>query len=243
LLTPPPDLDGATIVFDLDGTLADTAPDLIGTLNMLLVGEGLPPVTLDEAKTLIGRGARALLTQGFAVGGKPLAEPRLSELFDDFLTHYRAHIADLSRLFPGVVEALDVLGTHGARLAVCTNKPTDLSLALLEALGVASRFAAVVGRDSAPAAKPDPRHLIFAIERAGGRADWAVMVGDSAADADAARAAAVPLILVDFGYTDIPASELKPDILISHFHQLPAACVRLLGAGAEAIGRCPAPDA
>jgi phosphoglycolate phosphatase len=230
-------------VFDLDGTLVDTAPDITGALNTALVAEGLAPMPPASVRPMIGLGARALLARAFASAGRPLADPRLTELLDALLAHYLAHIADLSRPFPGVVEALDELAAGGARLAVCTNKRTDQALALLEALGIASRFAAVIGPGDAGAAKPDPRHLMCAIERAGGHAGRAVMVGDSISDAEAARAAAVPLILVDFGYTDIPASELEPVILISHFDQLPAACARLLGAGAEAIGRSPATDA
>ena len=217
-------------MFDLDGTLVETAPDLMGTLNVLLAREGIEPLPMDDARRLIGQGAKALLTRGFAVAGRPLAEPLLSRLFDDFIDHYRLHIADESRPFDGVVAALDSLQSEGARLAICTNKPTDLSFALMGALGLADRFSAIVGPDAAPARKPDPRHLTTAIERAGGRSDRAVMVGDSASDAHAARNAGVPLILVSFGYTDVPASDLQPDVLIDHFDALPDACARLLGA-------------
>ncbi|MEO8927330.1 MAG: phosphoglycolate phosphatase [Caulobacteraceae bacterium] len=222
------DLAGATVVFDLDGTLVDTAPDLVTTLNVLLAEEGVSPLALDEARPMIGQGARAMLAKGFAAGGAPLGEARLTGLFERFIDHYRAHIADRSRPFPGVVAALDALAAAGARLAVCTNKRTDLSAALLKALGLADRFDAIVGADAAPAAKPDPRHLIAAIERAGGRRDFALMVGDSASDAGAARAAGVPLVLVSFGYTEIPARDLGPDILVDHFDELPPACARLL---------------
>jgi phosphoglycolate phosphatase len=232
------DVAGATVVFDLDGTLVDTAADLVATLNLILGQEGVAPVALAQARPMIGQGARALLVKGFAAAGAPVAQARLPQLFDRFIDHYRAHIADHSRPFPGAVAALDALTGAGARVAVCTNKPTDLSVALLQALGLADRFAAIVGPDAAPAAKPDPRHLIATVERAGGRPDFAVMVGDSAADAGAARAAAVPLVLVSFGYTEIAARDLEPDILIDHFDALPAACARLLRpcpAGAEPV--------
>jgi phosphoglycolate phosphatase len=126
------------------------------------------------------------------------------------------------------VEALQWLSNEGARLAVCTNKRTDLSRALLQELGLAECFAAIIGADLAPAAKPDPRHLSLAVERAGGRMDRAVMVGDSRLDALVARAAAIPLVLVDFGYADAPARTFRPDVLISHFDALPDACDRLL---------------
>jgi phosphoglycolate phosphatase len=217
-------LAGAVIVFDLDGTLIDTAPDLVATLNLLLAREGLAALPLDEVSEMIGQGARALIARGFAAAGAPLDQAKLSALFADFITHYRAHIADESRPFPGVVAALDDLETEGARLAVCTNKPTDLSVAL----GLAHRFAAIVGADAAPAPKPAAAHLIATIERAGGRVERAVMVGDSASDAGAARAAGVPLVLVGFGYTDIPVRQLGADVLIDHFDELPAACRRLL---------------
>ena len=221
-------LAGATIVFDLDGTLVETAPDLVGTLNHLLTREGVPALPFEQARMLIGQGAKALLSRGFAAAGEPLEEPRLSALFEDFISHYLAHIADHSRPFDGVMAAIDLMEAEGARAAVCTNKRTDLSVALLETLGIAHRFASIVGGDAAPAQKPDGRHILTTIERAGGRPDRAVMVGDSISDARAARAAATPLVLVSFGYTDTPAAELGPDILIDHFDALPDACRALL---------------
>ena len=224
------DLSGATIAFDLDGTLVDTAPDLVGTLNVILGEEGLAPLAMTHARSLIGHGARRLIERGFQAAGEPLEAERMGGLFDRFIARYRAHLADESRPFPGCVAALEALKADGARLAVCTNKPTGLSNALLEALGMAPLFDAVVGLDTAPAAKPDPRHLEAAVLAAGGRAERALMVGDAATDAGAARALRVPLILVSFGYTDTPAAELSPDILIDHFDQLPAAVRRLLGA-------------
>ena len=223
-----PPLAGATIVFDLDGTLVDTAPDLVGALNVLLAREGLPTLPLAEVRVMIGQGARALITRGFAAAGAPLDEARLSALFGDFIVHYRAHIADESRPFPGIVDALDVLAGAGAGLAVCTNKPTDLSLALLDALGMTGRFAAVVGPDAAPAPKPDPRHLQTAIAAVGGSDDFALMVGDSASDIGAARAANVRSVVVSFGYTEIPAADLGADHLIDHFDELAPLAARLL---------------
>jgi phosphoglycolate phosphatase len=223
-----PPLAGTTIVFDLDGTLVDTAPDLMSTLNLLLAREGIATLPLVKARDMIGQGARALIARGFAAAGAPLDDEKLSALFADFIAHYLAHIADESRPFPGVIAAIDVLTAEGARLAVCTNKRTDLSVALLDALDLTHRFAAVVGADAAPAAKPSAAHLVATVERAGGRMERAVMVGDSASDAGAARAAGVPLVLVSFGYTDTPAGELGADVLIDHFDDLPEACRRLL---------------
>ena len=223
-------LCGAVIVFDLDGTLVDTAPDLIGTLNVLLAEEGVAPLALAEARPFIGRGARWMLERGFRAAEAPLAPERVEPLFERFIARYNAHIADESQPFPGVVAALETLKGRGARLAVCTNKLTALSMNLLDALDLSRLFDAVVGADTALAAKPDPRHLQAAITAAGGSKDRAIMVGDAATDVGAARAAGVPLILVSFGYTETPAREFHPDILIDHFDELPDACARLLGA-------------
>lgn len=223
-------LDGATIVLDLDGTLVDSAPDLIGTLNLLLRQEEIAPLPLDEARPFIGHGARRLIERGFAAQGHVLAAPRMDDLFTRFIAHYGEHSADLTRPFPGAVEALIAMKAAGARLAVCTNKPAGLSHGVLEKLDLSRLFDAVIGGDSVPAPKPDPGHLIAAIEAAGGSVGRAVMIGDSATDAGAARAAGVSLVLVSFGYTEIPAADLGPDILIGHFDELPTACVRLLTA-------------
>jgi phosphoglycolate phosphatase len=223
-------LAGAVIALDLDGTLVDTAPDLIGTLNWLLAGEGIAPLSLEKARPFIGRGARWMIERGFQAAGAPLAPERVQPLFERFIARYEAHIADESRPFPGAVAALEVLKAQGARTCVCTNKLTGLSTTLLDALGLSRLFDAVVGADATPAIKPDPRHIEAAVAACGGSMSRTVMVGDAATDAGAARAAGVPLILVSFGYTEIPARELAPDVLIDRFDQLPEACARLLGA-------------
>ena len=223
-------LAGATIAFDLDGTLVDTAPDLIGTLNVLLKAEGLASLPLAEARPFIGRGARWLIERGFEAAGEHLHPDRTQALFDRFIAHYLAHIADQSRPFPGCEAALDTLRARGAKLVVCTNKRTDLSVALLDALNLTCRFEAVIGADATPAIKPDPRHLQAAVDAVGGTLARTVMVGDAATDAGAARSAGAHLILVSFGYTETPAADLHPDLLIDHFDQLPAACARLLSA-------------
>lgn len=223
-------LNGATLVFDLDGTLVESAPDLIGTLNVLLGEEAIAPLPLEAARPFIGHGARRLIERGFAAQGHALPTARMDDLFARFIAHYDAHSADLTRPFPGAVQALTQMKAAGARLAVCTNKLTGLSVGILEKLDLAGLFDAVVGGDSVPAPKPDPGHLTATIEAAGGTIGRAIMIGDAATDAGAARAAQVPLILVSFGYTDIPAAELAPDILIGHFDELPTACLRLLTA-------------
>jgi len=213
-------LHGATIAFDLDGTLVDTAPDLIGALNAVLEAEGLAPANLAGARHLVGRGAKMMLMRGFAEQGRVLAEADAPPLVERFITAYRTRIADESQPFPGCVAALDDLRGLGATLVVCTNKRTDLSIALLDALALRDRFAAVIGADAAPAPKPDPRHVLHAIDVAGGLATRAVMVGDSANDVDAARAAGVPSIAFPFGYTETPAHALGADRLIHHYDAL-----------------------
>lgn len=230
IVAPATALGGAVIAFDLDGTLVDTAPDLVGTLNWLLAEEGVAAISMEAARPFIGRGARWLIERGFHAADTALEAGRIQPLLDRFIARYQAHIADESRPFPGCVEALEALKGQGAKLVVCTNKLTGLSTDLLDALGMSRHFDAVIGADRAPAIKPDPRHLEAAIAEVGGSPARAVLVGDAATDAGAARAARVPLILVSFGYTETPAHELGADILIDHFDELPAACARLLGA-------------
>jgi phosphoglycolate phosphatase len=225
----PNSLAGAVIAFDLDGTLVDSAADLIGSLNVVLDEEGLPKLAERQARLMVGRGARAMLEQGFAAVGEPLDEAQSKILVRRFIAVYRERIAIESRPFDGVETALTELAGAGARLCVCTNKFTELSVALLNALDLSRHFAAVIGPDLAPAPKPDGRHLIAAVEAAGGRADRALMVGDSAADVGAARAAGVPSIVVSFGYTEIAPAELGGDHLIDRFSELPPLAARLLG--------------
>ncbi len=216
------------VVFDLDGTLADTALDLIATLNVILEREGLAALPLEQARDLIGAGARALIARGFQVRQKPLTPERQEQLFLDFLDHYGRHLVDHTVLYPGVIEALDTLADDGYTLAVCTNKMADHSRRLLDALGILDRFAALAGRDTYPVYKPDPRHLTLTIAEAKGDPRRAVMIGDSKTDVDTARAADIPVIGVDFGYTEIPMSALNPDRLISHFNGLVPAVQALI---------------
>lgn len=212
-----------TIVFDLDGTLAETAPDIIGTLNVILAQEGLAPLPVSKARELVGAGARALIERGFNVYGKPLGPERLEALFNMFLEIYAGRVADASHLYDGVLASLDALAGAGHKLGVCTNKPERHSLLLLDALGVRDRFAAISGRDTFPFFKPDARHLTLTIEAAGGDPRRAIMVGDSHTDIATARNAGLPVICVPFGYTDVPIETLKPDLVIGHFDQLEAA--------------------
>jgi phosphoglycolate phosphatase len=212
-----------TIVFDLDGTLIDTAPDLIDTLNFILAQNGLPPVPPGDARPLIGGGAHGMIEEALVLEGGDAARADLDTLYAKFVAHYAAHIADRSRPFPGVEPVLDGLAAAGHRLAVCTNKLEWLSKRLLDILGLSRRFAAICGQDTFGVQKPDPQIFRSTVLRAGGEPERAIMVGDSITDIRTARAAKVPVIAVDFGYTDIPVAKLGPDRIISSFAQLPGA--------------------
>jgi phosphoglycolate phosphatase len=226
-----------TIVFDLDGTLVDTAPDLIGSLNVLFAREGLAPIARDEGRGLIGGGVRRLIERGLSLQGRPFTAAEIDRLFAGYVSHYAEHIADSSRPFPGVEAALDVLAAGGSRFAVCTNKLAWLSLRLLDRLGLSQRFVAICGRDTFGIEKPDPEMLRRTIAAAGGELDGSLMVGDSGTDIATARAAGIPVVAVDFGYTDVPVAELDPDRIISHFDALPAAVGALLaGPGGRPAG-------
>ena len=216
-----------TVVFDLDGTLIDTAPDLIDTLNVILTNERLPAVPYDEARLMIGGGARSMLEMGLRADGREPGGPELERMFKDFLVHYSAHIADRSRPFPGLDAALDAMAGRGCQFAVCTNKLEGLSRQLLDTLGMTERFAFICGQDTFGSMKPDPEVLRKTIARCGGELSRAVMVGDSATDINTAKAAGVPVVAVDFGYTEVPVNQLGPDRVISHYSALPEAVFQL----------------
>lgn len=216
-----------TIVFDLDGTLVDTAADLSASLNHALATLGRPPVPSADVRHMVGQGARRLLERGLAVSG-PVTPELVEAGVGPFLDYYGANIATHSRPFEGVEAALEVLAGHGFGLAICTNKPVRLAASLVEALGWDGRFRALLGADSRPFRKPDPRHLVDTVAQAGGR--HAIFVGDSKTDADTALAAGVPLILVDFGYSDAPVATLGADRVISHYAALDAAILDIQGA-------------
>ncbi|MGB7253634.1 MAG: phosphoglycolate phosphatase [Xanthobacteraceae bacterium] len=219
-----------TIVFDLDGTLIDTAPDLISTLNIILAREGLPPVEYDSARRMIGGGAKAMIERALATEGRASSKAELDRLFAAFIEHYAAHIADHSRPFPQLEATLEHLADEGHRLAVCTNKLEWLSVRLLDMLQLTWHFAAVCGQDTFGVQKPDPRMLRLTIERAGGETTRAIMVGDSGTDIRTSRAATVPVIAVDFGYSEVPIALLRPDRIIGSYADLPAA-IRDIEAG------------
>jgi phosphoglycolate phosphatase len=212
-----------TIVFDLDGTLVDTAPDLISALNFVLEREGLAPVPLHSARNMIGAGARRLIERGLELEGRSMSFEEVTRLTSDFIDYYAAHIADASRPFEGLESALDDLSARGYRFAVCTNKLEWLSKLLLDQLGLSARFAAICGADTFGVSKPDPAILKQTVARAGGQLSSAIMVGDAGPDIGVARRAGIPVIGVEFGYTEVPMADLKPDRLIKHMRELPGA--------------------
>ncbi|MEZ5997894.1 MAG: HAD hydrolase-like protein [Hyphomonas sp.] len=222
-------LDGWTIVFDLDGTLVDTAPDLLGALNHVLEHAGLEPVELSLIATMIGHGARAMIEKGLTHRGVTPEEPVLDAYFKRFLVYYSQHIAEGSRPFDRAEDVLDALALDGALLAVCTNKKQDLTDQLLQALGLAPRFAAVLGADSVPHRKPDGDHIVRTVIAAGGDPARAIMVGDSRTDERAARNAGLPFIFVPFGYEAESVDEIGADAVITHYSELPSALSRLIG--------------
>jgi phosphoglycolate phosphatase len=215
-----------TIVFDLDGTLIDTAPDLAAALNAVLIEERLPEVSLDEVRHMVGRGARILIERAMAAHGVALTDRRAEALVQHFLVHYEANIAATSRPFDGCITQVRALADKGHRIGICTNKPVALSRKLLTELDLTSLFPVVLGADSRAYHKPDPRHLVDTVAELGGNPADAVMVGDSETDSLTARAAGIPCILVTFGYTEKPIRDLGATALIDHYRDLPAALAR-----------------
>ncbi|MBN7759638.1 phosphoglycolate phosphatase [Nitratireductor aquibiodomus] len=208
------------IVFDLDGTLVDTAPDLLDSLNHCLATVDMEPVKSEDINRIVGFGSRVMIERAFALRQRHLAEGQLDALQTIFLDHYTANVPGRSKPFPGAIEAIERFQAAGYTTAVCTNKLEGMSLSLLEALGVIGHFKAICGGDTFPMRKPDPGHLLRTIAMAGADPERAVMVGDSRTDIDTAKAAGIPVIAVDFGYTDRHVSAFEPSRVISGFDEL-----------------------
>ncbi|MGD0867673.1 MAG: HAD-IA family hydrolase [Rhizomicrobium sp.] len=219
----------ASFIFDLDGTLVDTAPDLLGALNAVLLREGRPAVDIADLRHLVGHGARAMLVEAMKMTGAPATADRLPQLFDDFIVHYRAHIADESRIFPDVETILARLSAEGARLGVLSNKPQDLCDNLLAQLDLAKYFTAIHGAGRYAYTKPDARVFHHVVEELGGSDARSIMIGDSATDVATARAAGAPVIVLTYGYTPEPAHLLEADAVTDHFADIPMLAKRLLG--------------
>lgn len=215
------------LLFDLDGTLADTAADLCETMNVILALHGRDRVPEARVRHLVGGGARLLMERGFAETGEAASEALLDQSFAEFLDYYARHIADHTRLFPGVHDLLERLSEADVGLAVCTNKVESLSRQLLETLGIAKYFPVVIGGDTLPVKKPDPAHLWEAVRQLGSTKTDAIMVGDSETDTAAAQNAAIPCICVSFGYRRVGLDELGADLVIDHYREFPAALAKL----------------
>jgi phosphoglycolate phosphatase len=222
-------MNDLTIVFDLDGTLVDTAPDLVAATNHVLEHMGLPTVPEEELRPWIGQGAQYMVEHAIGPAAAKLTEAERQRLLARYLDFYGRNLAVGSRPFEGTVDALESFARKGAKLAVCTNKGEGMSRALLDALDLTRYFAAIAGRDTLNAHKPHPDHLQGTIRMAGGEASRAVMVGDSRVDIATAKAANVPVVAVTFGYTDTPVAELDPDAVIAHYRDLEPAIARLVG--------------
>ena len=223
---PHPDLTDTTVVFDLDGTLVDTAPDLTNALNDVLVRRGHEPVSGETIRSAVGMGARIMIKTALAKAG---ATGEIEPMLAEFLAYYDANIAAESRPFPGAVASLEMLKGRGATLAICTNKREYLARKLIAALGLDGFFQAIAGRDSFPVAKPHPGHLTKTIAAAGGALSRAIMVGDSEVDILAAKGARLPVVMVSFGYAPAPLDGVRPDAVIDHFDELAPLLPGLLG--------------
>lgn len=209
----------ARVVFDLDGTLVDSAPDLAAAMNHVLAGMGRPTLPEASVRAMVGAGARALIERGLgATGGVP-ADFDMAPALARFLDWYGANIVRATRPFPGAEALLDGLAASGIALGLCTNKPQALTEALLAGLDLARHFGCVTGADAVPARKPDPAHLGHVLDRLGGDGP-ALMIGDTATDVAAARALGLPVVLVDFGYSPVPARELGGDAVVGSLAEL-----------------------
>lgn len=217
-----------TVIFDLDGTLVDSAPDLTTALNHTMRAIGLPVIDEAAVRHMVGHGARMLIERAVTAAGTSMDEDEFTAALRIFLDHYADHIADRSRAFPNVEKTLEFLRGRGVKLGVCTNKPQRLTDLLLEKLNLAPWFGAALGADAVTEKKPHPGHLTATVDRLGGDLRRTVMVGDSQTDVDTARNAGTPVVAVSFGYTTIPAANLMADRLIDDFDELPDALMALV---------------
>jgi phosphoglycolate phosphatase len=210
-------------IFDLDGTLVDSLPDIAAALNAALHDAGLEAFALDEAARMVGHGARLLVQRALIARGQLADTSRIDALWAAFVSHYDAHPCDLTRLYPGALAALDALAADRWALALCTNKPEAIAQQVLDALGITDRFVSIIGGQDGLPLKPAPDMVLLNLCDANVMADRAVMIGDSPADFEAARAAGIPVILMSHGYSSVPVATLGADATLDHFdHLLPA---------------------
>ena len=216
------------VLFDLDGTLVDSAPDLHVAANLLMVENDRRELSLPEIIKMIGDGVPKLVERSFAATGDVPDTDTLAAASKRYLEFYEPHAADLSTPFPGEIACLERLKSAGYTLAVCTNKPYDATMEMLATLDLDEHLSVVIGGDTLPGIKkPDPRHLLAALEKLDIGVDAAVMIGDNANDVNAAKGADIPVIVCRFGYTNGPAEDLDGDLVIDHFDDLPNAFAEL----------------
>ncbi|MEO0496692.1 MAG: HAD hydrolase-like protein [Pseudomonadota bacterium] len=215
-------------LFDLDGTLAETGPDLRAALNHAVASIGIAPVSLEFLNFAVGQGGRVMLERTLTANGKEPTEDLIAALHPLFLEHYETRMPGETTFFDGVLDLIDELRAAGWATAICTNKPQSLSDKLIAKLGQTHRFDAICGGDRFDYRKPDGRHLMSTIDIAGGDPHRAIMFGDSISDIDGARSAGMPVVGVPFGYTDKPIAELKPDLVIEKWQQIDVAAIERL---------------
>lgn len=214
-------------IFDLDGTLIDTAPDLLNILNIVMKQEGRRTFDSTEIRHLVGRGVRNLIIRAFEESGEAIAEDHLDALFAKYLEIYADHCAEESTLFPGVVETLEKLHAEGVKMAVLTNKPHRIAEKVIPAFGLDRFFPVIYGAGKRDCLKPDARLFKEVLADIGG-ADKAVMIGDSITDVQTGHNAGAPVVLLSYGYTPTPARELGADAVVDTFAEVPAAARKLL---------------
>jgi phosphoglycolate phosphatase len=219
-------------IFDLDGTLADTAPDLVAALNRVLEEEGLPTADFATARAFVGHGARVLIERAHRAHGIELEDQKAIDLTERFVSHYGDHIAEGTVLFPHVLEAMDVMEADGWQFAICTNKREDLARQLLDVMNLTHRFKAICGGDTFAERKPSGQHILKTAEAAGAGEARLLMIGDSAPDVLAAQDAGVPVVAVSFGYSNEPIATLNPTAILSDFDALPDLAEKLVPAKA-----------
>ncbi|WP_421579677.1 HAD family hydrolase [Shinella sp. M31] len=213
-------MSASLVVFDLDGTLIDTAHDLVASLNHTIGLEGLDPVGYGDLTYLVGHGGQVMIKRAFSLRGRDITDGELERMLGVFVEHYAAAMPGVSVPYPGLIEAMDRLSGAGYRLAVCTNKMEGLARRLIDGLGLTARFAAITGGDTFAVRKPDAEHLLGTVRLAQADPKRTVMIGDSLNDILVARNAGVPSIGVPFGYSDVPVAELEPSHVVAHFDEL-----------------------
>lgn len=213
-------MSASLVVFDLDGTLIDTAQDLVASLNHTIGLEGLEPVSYGDLTHLVGHGAQVMIRRAFSLRGHETSQAELDRMLAVFVEHYAGAMPGVSAPYPGLAQAMDRLSDAGYRLAVCTNKLEGLARRLIEGVGLTPRFAAITGGDTFAVRKPDAEHLLGTVRLAEADPKRTVMIGDSLNDMLVARNAGIPSIGVPFGYSDVPLADLEPNHVISHFDEL-----------------------